>query len=115
MNARYRSPLNLDVPPARAGEFAPVSVGPIRVDPPVVLAPMAGVTNYAFRKLCRRFGAGLYVSEMIVAQGIVRGHLKTLHLAQFGPDESPRSIQLYSSRPSELEEASRLLVGEGKV
>ncbi|HEX3594764.1 MAG TPA: tRNA-dihydrouridine synthase, partial [Polyangiaceae bacterium] len=64
----YKSDLNRDVPLARAGEFSPISIGPMSVSPPVVLAPMAGVTNYPFRKICRRFGAGLYVSEMITAR-----------------------------------------------
>jgi len=49
----------------------PVDIGGLRLWPPVVLAPMAGITNAAFRKLCRRFGAGLYVSEMATARGIV--------------------------------------------
>ena len=54
---------------ARPGEFAPLVVGPLEVWPPVVLAPMAGVTNAPFRRLCRRYGAGLYVSEMVNARG----------------------------------------------
>jgi len=115
VNPRYRSDVNRDVPPARPGEFAPLSIGPIRVDPPVVLAPMAGVTNYPFRAICRRFGAGLYVSEMITARGYVEGHRKTHHLAGFGPDESPRSLQLYGTEPVSLGEATRRLVGDGRV
>jgi nifR3 family TIM-barrel protein len=111
----YRSELNRDVPPAREGEFAPLAIGPLRVWPPVVLAPMAGVTNYPFRAICRRFGAGLYVSEMITARGYIEGHAKTHHLADFGPDESPRSLQLYGVEPRSLGEAARRLVGEGRV
>ncbi|PYQ46134.1 MAG: hypothetical protein DMF77_02050, partial [Acidobacteria bacterium] len=73
MDAIYRSDINRDVPPARAGEFSAVPIGPLRVWPPVVLAPMAGVTNPPFRTLCRRYGAGLYVSEMITARALVEG------------------------------------------
>jgi nifR3 family TIM-barrel protein len=92
-----------------------VHIGPIEVSPPVVLAPMAGVTNYPFRTLCRRFGAGLYISEMITARPLVEGREKTLKLADFGPDESPRSLQLYGIDPHFVGEAVRRLVGEGRV
>ncbi|MDA1195119.1 MAG: tRNA dihydrouridine synthase DusB [Planctomycetota bacterium] len=100
---------------ARPGEFQPLAIGPLRIWPPVVLAPMAGVTNHPFRTLCRRFGAGLYVSEMITARGIVTDHPKTLRLAGFAPDESPRSLQLYGIDPETLGQATRRLVGEGRV
>jgi len=115
MDPRYRSSLNRDVPPAAPGEFATLRLGPLAVWPPVVLAPMAGVTNYPFRRLCRRYGAGLYVSEMITARALVLGNEKTLKLADFGPDESPRSLQLYGVDPDSLGEAARRLAGEGKV
>ena len=101
--------------PARPGEFAPLWVGPLRVWPPVVLAPMAGVTNYPFRALCRRFGAGLYVSEMITARPLVRGDLQSRRLADFGPGEAPRSLQLYGVDPADIGAAVRWLVGEGRV
>ncbi len=90
-------------------------VGPIEVSPPVVLAPMAGVTNYPFRRLCRQFGAGLFISEMITARPLVEGREKTLKLADFGPDETPRSLQLYGVDPYYVGEAVRRLVGEGRV
>lgn len=111
----YKSEVNAGVPPARPGEFAPVAIGPMRVWPPVVLAPMAGVTNYPFRAICRRFGAGLYVSEMITARPLCEGNAKTLRLAGFGPEESPRSLQLYGVDPHYVGEAVRRLVGEGRV
>ncbi|MEE9279556.1 MAG: tRNA dihydrouridine synthase DusB [Myxococcota bacterium] len=100
---------------ARPGEFGPLGLGPFRVWPPVVLAPMAGVTNAPFRQLCRRFGAGLYLSEMITARALVEGHAKTLELSGFGPDESPRSLQLYGVDPLYVGEAVAWLVGEGRV
>jgi nifR3 family TIM-barrel protein len=115
VDAIYKSPENREVAPARPGEFAPISLGPLDVWPPVVLAPMAGVTNYPFRAICRRFGAGLYVSEMITARPLVEGRDKTLKLADFGPDESPRSLQLYGVDPYYVGEAVKRLVGEGKV
>lgn len=87
-------------------------LGPLTVWPPVVLAPMAGVTNAPFRRLCRRHGAGLYVNEMIGARALVNGDPKTSHLATFPPDESPRSIQLYGTSPHAVGEAVALLVSE---
>lgn len=93
----------------------PLTIGPIQVDPPVVLAPMAGVTNAPFRRLCREFGAGLYVSEMIGARGLVEGSEKTLDLARFDADEVPRSIQLYGIDPGSLGEAVATLVNEQHV
>jgi nifR3 family TIM-barrel protein len=115
MDEQYKSDLNRDVKPAAPGEFAALQVGPMRVWPPVVLAPMAGVTNYPFRSLCRRFGAGLYVSEMITARPLVEGNQKTLRIADFGPEENPRSLQLYGVDPYYVGEATKRLVGEGRV
>ena len=115
MDAVYKSDLNRDVPPAQPGEFAPLEIGPLKVWPPVVLAPMAGVTNYPFRALCKRFGAGLYVSEMITARPLVEGNQKTLRIADFGPEEAPRSLQLYGVDPYYVGEATKRLVGEGRV
>src|SRR3989441_5831238 len=115
MNPLYRSALNRDVKFAEPGEFTPVTIGRISIWPPVVLAPMAGVTNYPFRSVCKEFGAGLYVSEMINARPLVDGRDKTLKLADFGPDESPRSLQLYGSDPYYISEAVKRLVDEGRI
>jgi nifR3 family TIM-barrel protein len=101
------------VPVARPGEFRPLVLGPLAVWPPVVLAPMAGVTNYPFRSLCRAFGAALYVSEMITARGLLAGNARTRLLASGAPDERPRSVQVYGSDPGVMEEAARRLAGEG--
>ena len=76
---------------------------------------MAGVTNPPFRTLCRRFGAGLYVSEMITARALVEGNRKTLLLAEFSGEEEVRSLQLYGVDPHYVGEAVRILVGEGRV
>jgi nifR3 family TIM-barrel protein len=76
---------------------------------------MAGVTSHPFRRICRRFGAGLCVSEMITARPLVTGNRKTLKLAAFGDDEKPRSLQLYGTEPHYVAEAVRRLTGEGRV
>jgi len=115
MDPRYISEINRGVAPAAPDEFPPVAVGPILADPPVVLAPMAGITNAPFRKLCRGFGAGLYVSEMITARALVERNEKTMRLSEFDPEESPRSLQLYGVDPHYVGEAVRLLVDEDRV
>jgi len=115
MDPIYISPINRDVKPAAPGEFPAVRLGPILADPPVVLAPMAGITNAPFRRLCRSFGAGLYVSEMITARALVERNEKTMRLAEFDPDESPRSMQLYGVDPHYVGEAVRFLVDEDRI
>jgi nifR3 family TIM-barrel protein len=110
-----RNELSEDRPhvPAQPGEFRPLELGAQRIWPPVVLAPMAGVTNYPFRRLCRRFGAGLYVSEMITARGYLLGNRMTRQLAAGHPDERPRSVQVYGSDPVDVGEMVKQLVEDG--
>jgi nifR3 family TIM-barrel protein len=115
VDACYVGEINRGVPPAGPGEFPAPSVGPLQIWPPVVLAPMAGITNFPFRMLCRRFGAGLYVSEMITARALVERNARTLKLAGFNPQEQPRSLQLYSVDPHYLGEAVKWLVEEDWV
>ncbi|MEZ5322088.1 MAG: tRNA dihydrouridine synthase DusB [Microthrixaceae bacterium] len=95
-----------------APTVAGLSIGPIDLDVPVVLAPMAGVTNAPFRRLCRAHGAGLYVSEMITARAFLEGNAKTRRLTHFDADEPVRSTQLYGIDPTEVGEAVRRLVEE---
>ena len=95
--------------------FASLKIGPLDVWPPVVLAPMAGVTNAAFRSLCRRYGAGLYVSEMATARGIVEDWPRSREISHFGPDEKPRSIQLYATDPTWAGLAVKKLVSSSGV
>ncbi|MEM7609774.1 MAG: tRNA-dihydrouridine synthase, partial [Myxococcota bacterium] len=111
----YKGAINRDVGPAEDGEFAPLRIGPLTLPVPVVLAPMAGVTNWPFRMICKRYGAGLYVSEMITARPLVEGNEKTLKLADFGEGETPRSLQLYGVDPHYVGEAVKRLVSEGRV
>ena len=103
-----------------------LTLGSLTVDPPVVLAPMAGITNPAFRALCRQHGGrvrgagapgipGLYVSEMVTARALVEGNAKTKRMVAFAPDESPRSVQLYGVDPVTIAEAVRILIGEHDV
>jgi tRNA-dihydrouridine synthase len=103
----------MTTPVAAPGEFRPLRLGALTVWPPVVLAPMAGVTNYPFRRLCREFGAGLYVSEMITARGFLMMNRVTHQLAGSGPDERPRSLQIYGSDPADVETMARALVQHG--
>jgi nifR3 family TIM-barrel protein len=113
MTSRFASERHAATPPARPGEFGPLALGALRVFPPVVLAPMAGVTNYPFRSLAREFGAGLYVSEMITSRGYLLGNRLTRLLASSRPDEYPRSVQIYGTDPIDLGEMVRALVDEG--
>jgi nifR3 family TIM-barrel protein len=95
-------------------------IGPIALASPVVLAPMAGVTNVAFRTLCReleqaRVGtvSGLYVCEMVTARALVERHPVTMHMTGFSADESPRSLQLYSVDPATTYAAVKMIADEG--
>ena len=76
---------------------------------------MAGVTDAPFRELCRRFGAGLFVSEMVTARALVENNDKTLHRAAFAAEETPRSLQLYGTEAESLGEAVARLTGAGRV
>ncbi|MFP5254821.1 MAG: tRNA dihydrouridine synthase DusB [Acidimicrobiia bacterium] len=111
-HARDGSPPGAGTPSAPASSAGPLRIGPLTVDPPVVLAPMAGVTDGPFRGLCSRFGAGLYVSEMITARALVERNAKTLGMLRFDGSETTRSVQLYGTDPRTLGEAVRYLVGE---
>ena len=91
---------------------AVLRIGQYPVWPPVVLAPMAGITNKSFRSLCREFGAGLYVCEMITTRALVARDPKTREMIRFGTDESPRSVQLYGVDPVVVGQAVRIVIEE---
>ncbi|GGG22923.1 tRNA-dihydrouridine synthase [Rhodococcoides trifolii] len=96
-----------------------LQIGSLELRSPVVLAPMAGVTNVAFRTLCReleiaRAGStsGLYVCEMVTARALVERQPATLHMTTFAPEESPRSLQLYTVDPDTTYDAAKMIVDE---
>ncbi|SCE97542.1 putative TIM-barrel protein, nifR3 family [Micromonospora purpureochromogenes] len=96
--------------PASSVALRPLTLGPHQVWPPVVLAPMAGITNVGFRQLCREQGGGIYVCEMITTIALVERNPKTLRMIAFGADERPRSLQLYGTDPEITAAAVRIVV-----
>src|SRR3954453_16321500 len=107
-------------------------IGPHRIGTPVVLAPMAGITNVGFRQLCRELagaaleragvtsagsstGAGLYVSEMVTSRALVERTPESMRLIRHGAGESPRSVQLYGVDPKTVAAAVRMLVDEDRA
>ncbi|NMO55928.1 tRNA dihydrouridine synthase DusB [Actinoplanes sp. TBRC 11911] len=96
------------------GVISPLKLGNRAVSPPVVLAPMAGITNVAFRRLCREQGGGVYVNEMITTRALVERIPKTLKMIAFAEDESFRSLQLYGVDPQVVGAAVRM-VGEDNL
>jgi nifR3 family TIM-barrel protein len=93
-----------------------VQLGRYAVAPPVVLAPMAGITNIAFRRLCReQAGASgaLYVCEMVTTRALVERNPRTMRMLAFEPGENPRSLQLYGVDPATVAQAVRMVVDEG--
>jgi tRNA-dihydrouridine synthase B len=86
----------------------PIHVGPIRIDAPVILAPMTAVTDLPFRRIVKRYGAGLTVSEMIASQAMVRETRQSLQKAMWDPAEEPVSMQLAGCEPHVMAEAAKL-------
>ena len=86
----------------------PIQIGPLRIDAPVILAPMTGVTDLPFRRTVKRFGAGLTVSEMIASQAMIRETRQSLQKATWDPSEEPVSLQLAGCGPVEMAEAAKL-------
>jgi nifR3 family TIM-barrel protein len=94
---------------------AALRIGALELDVPVILAPMAGITNTAFRRLCREFGAGLYVSEMITSRALVERTRESMRLITHHESETTRSIQLYGVDPKTVSEAVTMLVAEDRA
>jgi nifR3 family TIM-barrel protein len=93
----------------------PLHIGPLVIDTPVVLAPMAGVTNAAFRRLCRESGAGLYVAEMVTSRALVERGEESMRIISHEPDERPRSVQVYGVDPATVGAAVRLIASEDRA
>ncbi len=96
-----------------APALRPIEIGPIRIDCPVILAPMTGVTDLPFRKLVRRFGSGLNVTEMIASPAMIRETRQSLQKAAWDAVEEPVSLQLAGCVPAEMAEAAKLNAGRG--
>lgn len=93
----------------------PLSIGRITVDTPVILAPMAGITNAAFRRLCREHGGGLYVAEMVTSRALVERTPESLRIIAHDPDEAVRSVQVYGVDPATIGAAVKMLVEEDRA
>ena len=87
-----------------------MKIGSVKIESPIFLAPMAGVTDYAFRILCKEMGAGVVYSEFVSADGIIRENQKTLDLIRFHEKERPIGIQMFGSSPDVMAQAARFVV-----
>jgi tRNA-dihydrouridine synthase B len=94
-------------------ELKPIAVGPVTVGCPVILAPMTGVTDLPFRKMVRRYGSGLNVTEMIASPAAIRETRQSLQKAMWDPAEEPVSMQLVGCEPQQMGEAARLVEDRG--
>ena len=94
---------------------APLRIGPLTAPVPVVLAPMAGVTNAAFRRLCREQGRGLYVAEMVTSRALVERNPEALRIVTFDEDEATRSAQVYGVDPATVAGAVAIIAGEDRA
>lgn len=100
---------SLPNPPA----LKPIAIGPVRIETPVVLAPMTGVTDLPFRKLVRRYGSGLNVTEMIASEAAIRETRQSIQKAAWDAAEEPVSMQLVGCDPVSMSEAAKLQEGNG--
>jgi tRNA-dihydrouridine synthase B len=89
-------------------QLQPIQIGPVRIDTPVILAPMTGVTDMPFRRVVKRYGAGLTVTEMIASQAMIRETRQSLQKAAWDPAEEPVSMQLAGCSPAAMAEAAKL-------
>src|SRR5438876_5499647 len=90
-----------------------INIGPLRLQDPVILAPMSGVTDLPFRRLVKREGVGLVVSEMIASQAMIRASRQSLKMAENCPEEQPMAVQLAGCEPEVMAEAAKLNADRG--
>jgi len=107
--------IDATIPAAEDASTPALRIGRLNLDVPVILAPMAGITNTAFRRLCREYGAGLYVSEMITSRALVERTPESMRLIRHHASETTRSIQLYGVDPKTVSEAVTMLVAEDRA
>ena len=107
--------MTVPTPVAARSPHPGLTLGPLTVDTPVVLAPMAGITDAAYRRLCAEQGAGLYVCEMITSRGLVERDEVTLSMLTFDETETTRSVQLYGTDPAYVGKATEILCAEHGV
>ena len=93
----------------------PLRLGALVIETPVILAPMAGITNAAFRRLCREYGGGLYVAEMVTSRALVERIPEAFRIIRHDADETPRSVQVYGVDPATIAAAVRILVEEDRA
>lgn len=105
----------MDIMTSTTRLLPPLRIGPLEVDTPVVLAPMAGITNAAFRRLCREYGGGLYVAEMVTSRALVERTPESLRIIAHDPDETPRSVQVYGVDPATIGAAVRMICEEDRA
>ncbi|MBM7051344.1 tRNA dihydrouridine synthase DusB [Rothia sp. ZJ1223] len=105
----------IDTSRSKQLKLPPLHLGKHTIDVPVILAPMAGVTNKAFRRLCREYGGGLYVNEMVTARSLVERNPESLRIIEHDDDEKIRSVQIYGVDAVNVGKAVRMLVEEDRA
>ncbi|MBQ1374328.1 MAG: tRNA dihydrouridine synthase DusB [Aeriscardovia sp.] len=99
------------------GKIGPLCLGPLKLQTPMLLSPMAGVTNWPFRVLCQRFGKGegMYVAEMVTARALIAGNEKAFRLLSFSPQEKLHSLQIYGINPKAVSLALKIVLDKVHV
>ncbi|MBQ5500243.1 MAG: tRNA dihydrouridine synthase DusB [Aeriscardovia sp.] len=115
--AKSSFPSSLPGPAVEEGKIGPLCLGPLKLQTPMLLSPMAGVTNWPFRVLCQRFGKGegMYVAEMVTARALIAGNEKAFRLLSFSPQEKLHSLQIYGINPKAVSLALKIVLDKVHV